>query len=82
MLPARLEAIGARQMPDAEKRRRADFVIPTGLERRRSLVAVAQIVDRARYRPGTRWPRAWPPDRPARGADPPPAWRPYSAAAA
>jgi dephospho-CoA kinase len=82
MSPARLEAIGARQMPDAEKRRRADFVIPTGLERRRSLVAVAQIVDRARHRPGTRWPRAWPPDRPARGADPPPAWRPYSAAAA
>jgi len=82
MSPARLAAIRARQMADAEKRRRADFVIPTGLERRRSLVAVAQIVDRVRQRPGTRWPRTWPPDRPARGADPPPASCDYSAAAA
>ena len=52
MSPARLAAIRARQMPDVEKRRRADFVIPTGLERRRSLVAVAQVVDRVRRRPG------------------------------
>jgi dephospho-CoA kinase len=28
--PARLAAIRAQQMPDAEKRRRADFVVPTG----------------------------------------------------
>jgi dephospho-CoA kinase len=60
MSPARLAAIRARQMPDAEKRRRADFVIPTGLERRRSLLAVAQIVDRLRGRPGASWPHAWP----------------------
>ena len=59
MSPARLAAIRARQTPDPEKRRRADFVIPTGLERRRSLLAVAQIVDRVRQRPGTCWPRAW-----------------------
>ncbi|MGE5548136.1 MAG: dephospho-CoA kinase [Solirubrobacterales bacterium] len=30
MYPARLAAIRAQQMPDAAKRRRADFVIPTG----------------------------------------------------
>jgi dephospho-CoA kinase len=61
MSPARLAAIRARQLSDTEKRRRADFVIPTGLERRRSLVAVAQIVDRVRHRPGAAWPRAWSP---------------------
>lgn len=31
MTPARLDAILARQVPDADKRARADFVIPTGL---------------------------------------------------
>ena len=30
MNPARLAAIKARQMPDAEKRRRADFIVPSG----------------------------------------------------
>jgi dephospho-CoA kinase len=82
MSEARLAAIGARQTSDAEKRRRADFVIPTGLDRRRSLLAVARIVDRLRHRPGGRWPRAWPPERPANGGDPPPARGAYSAAAA
>jgi len=82
MSPARLAAIRARQMPDAEKRRRADFVIPTGLERRHSLFAVAQIVDRVRRRPGTRWPRAWAPEPPASGAGPPPGSCDYSAASA
>ena len=59
MSPARLAAIRARQMPDVDKRRRADFVIPTGLERRRSLVAVARVVDRVRRHPGRVWPQAW-----------------------
>jgi dephospho-CoA kinase len=59
MSPARLAAIRARQMPDVDKRSRADFVILTGLERRRSLVAVAHVVDRVRGRPGRAWPRAW-----------------------
>jgi dephospho-CoA kinase len=33
MTPARFAAIKARQMPDAEKCRRADFVVPSGLGR-------------------------------------------------
>ena len=33
MTPAQIDAIIARQMPDAEKRRRADIVIRTGLSR-------------------------------------------------
>ncbi len=33
MTPARLAAIKARQMPDAEKRRRADIIVPSGLGR-------------------------------------------------
>ena len=33
MTEARFRAVLAQQMPDAEKRRRADFVVPTGLGR-------------------------------------------------
>ena len=56
----RLAAIRRRQLPDAEKRRRADFVIPTGLDRRLAVRAIARILDGVRGRPGTRWPDAWP----------------------
>jgi dephospho-CoA kinase len=44
MTRGRLAAILSRQMPDMEKRRRADFVVPTGLDRRSSLRALAEIV--------------------------------------
>lgn len=37
MTPARLASILSRQMPDAEKRRRADVVVPSGLGRREAL---------------------------------------------
>jgi len=36
--------IMARQMSDLEKRRRADFVIPTGLGRRKSLLSIRDII--------------------------------------
>lgn len=41
---ARLEAILARQLADREKRRRADFVVPTGLDKRASLRRLVRIV--------------------------------------
>lgn len=44
MSPERLAAIRARQMPDAEKRRRADFVVPTGIGRRETLRRLRRIV--------------------------------------
>lgn len=60
MSAARLAAIRRRQLPDVEKRRRADFVIPTGLDRRQSVRAIARIIDVVRGRPGMSWPHAWP----------------------
>lgn len=44
MTPARLGAMRARQMSDGDKRRRADFVIPTGAGPRPALRAIARIV--------------------------------------
>ncbi len=51
MTPARLEAIRARQMPEVEKRRRADFVIHTGRAKGETLRSLARIV-RLLLRPG------------------------------
>ncbi|MFO1060213.1 MAG: dephospho-CoA kinase [Dongiaceae bacterium] len=44
MSPARLAAMLARQTPDAEKRRRSDFVVDTGHGRRHTLRALAKIL--------------------------------------
>lgn len=44
MTEARLNAILARQMPDAEKRARADFVIPTGGSIAETRAAVASLM--------------------------------------
>jgi dephospho-CoA kinase len=60
MSAERLAAILRRQLPDAEKRRRADFVIRTDLDHRQAKVQVASVVDAARTRPARAWPHRWP----------------------
>lgn len=60
MTPERLAAIRALQMPDAEKRRRADVVIRTGLSRHETQRAIRRLVERLRAgeapkRRGQRW---------------------------
>jgi len=44
MTEAQIDAIIARQMPDAEKRRRADVVIPTGLSRHHALRRLKRLM--------------------------------------
>lgn len=66
MSPARLAAILAHQMPDAEKRRRADWVIPTGLGFGPALRRLAGVVTLMRSEAGMRSVAkrgAWPPRR-------------------
>ena len=56
MTSERLASILARQMPDDEKRQRADFVVPTGLGRAESLRHIRIIVKVARLMSGRHWP--------------------------
>ena len=49
MTEARLTAIRARQMPDAQKRRRADHVIRTGLSRHHAQAQVRRLVGELRH---------------------------------
>ncbi len=51
MTEQRLAEIRARQMPDREKRRRADFVVLTGLSRRETLRQLTRIVKLLRVGP-------------------------------
>lgn len=55
MSPAKLANILARQVPDRVKRRRADFVVPTGLGRRLTLSHLARIVATLKQRKGRVW---------------------------
>lgn len=57
MTADRLNAILARQMPDEDKRRRADFVVPTGLGKAEALRHIKQIVALAHFMVGRKWPK-------------------------
>ncbi|MGC2854687.1 dephospho-CoA kinase [Novispirillum sp. DQ9] len=50
MTPQKLAAILARQMPDAQKRRRADYIVPSGLGRAVTWRALARILAAVRQK--------------------------------
>jgi dephospho-CoA kinase len=55
----RLAAIRGRQLPDAQKRRLADFVVPTGLDRGTALAAIGRVILSVRERRPRAWPALW-----------------------
>ena len=59
MSPEKLEQILARQMPDAEKRKRADFVVDTGGTFAETDAQVDKIVESLKGRRGTAYARFW-----------------------
>jgi dephospho-CoA kinase len=59
MTPDKLDQVLARQMPDAEKRARADFIVDTGGTLAETDVQVDNIVESLRRRTGTALARAW-----------------------
>lgn len=56
MTAAKLAGVLARQMPDAEKRRLANFVVPTGLGRGVTLRALKRVVRQGLEMLGGHWP--------------------------
>ncbi len=59
MTAEKLERILERQMPDAEKRARADFVVDTGGPVERSAAEIGKIIEALKGRRGTAYARHW-----------------------
>jgi dephospho-CoA kinase len=69
MTRGRLAGVLERQMPDAEKRRRADFVVPSGLGLALTRRRLRRIISLLKRRRGVKWPPGRPgAARPARRA--------------
>lgn len=60
MTEAKLARILAKQVPDAPRRRRADYLIPSGADRGQLMAAVHRIVRDARTLQPRAWPARWP----------------------
>jgi len=56
MTPEKFAGILARQMPDHQKRQRADFIVRTGLDKGRTFRQLATIVASLSRRHGRHWP--------------------------
>lgn len=59
MTPAKLDAILARQIPDADKRKRADFIVDTGTSIEQTLAEVDKLIDTLMARKGLAFTRHW-----------------------
>ena len=59
MTAEKLDQLLARQMPDAEKRKRADFVVDTGGTFAESDAQVDKIIESLQARPGTAYAKFW-----------------------
>ena len=59
MTPGKLDQILARQMPDAEKRKLADFVVDTSGALAETEAQIDRIIANLRTRPGTAYARVW-----------------------
>lgn len=59
MTPEKLAMILAKQMPDAEKRRRATYVVDTGVPLDETLAHIDRIIDQLAHRSGTAFAAHW-----------------------
>jgi dephospho-CoA kinase len=59
MTPEKLAQIRVQQLPDPEKRKRADFVIPSGYDQGALAARLAEVIHEALERPARAWPGAW-----------------------